>query len=169
MKTKILILLLGLFTVACSVLPGESISGSNLHLANLGQAPELANTTWINTEQSLRLADLRGQVVLLDMWTFGWINSRNVIPSLREWHEIYGEQGLVIIGNHYPEFSHERDLDNLTEDVNALRISYPITQDNDGKTWRAYNNRYWPTLDKRGVIRYAHIGEGAYPETEAVI
>jgi hypothetical protein len=71
LKTKILILLLGLFTAACSVLPGESISGSNLHLASLGQAPELTNTTWINTEQSLRLADLRGQVVLLDMWTFG--------------------------------------------------------------------------------------------------
>ncbi len=71
MKTKILILLLGLFTAAFSVLPGESISGSNLHLANLGQALELTNTTWINTEQSLRLADLRGQVVLLDMWTFG--------------------------------------------------------------------------------------------------
>jgi len=95
-----------------------------------------------------------------------------VIPSLREWHEIYGEQGLVIIGNHYPEFSHERDLDNLIEAVKELEISYPIAQDNDGKTWSAYNNRYWPTLyliDKQGVIRYVHIGEGAYPETEVVI
>ena len=71
MKFKILILLFGMFAAACSVLPAESIPGSNLHLANLGQAPELANTTWINTEKSLRLADLRGQVVLLDMWTFG--------------------------------------------------------------------------------------------------
>ncbi len=71
MITKILILFIGLFTAACNVLPEESIPGSNLHLAILGQAPELTNTTWINTEQSLRLADLRGQVVLLDMWTFG--------------------------------------------------------------------------------------------------
>ena len=71
MKFKILILLFGLFAAACSILPEESIPGSNLHLANLGQAPELANTTWINTKQSLRLADLRGRVVLLDMWTFG--------------------------------------------------------------------------------------------------
>ena len=95
-----------------------------------------------------------------------------MIPSLREWHDTYEKQGLVVIGNHYPEFSHERDLDNLTEAVKELEISYPIAQDNDGKTWHAYNNRYWPTLyliDKRGVIRYVHIGEGAYPETEVVI
>lgn len=84
MKTKILILLFGLFTAACSVLPEGSIPGSNLHFVNLGQAPELTNTTWINTEQSLRLADLRGQIVLPDMWAFGLITYRNVIPSLRE-------------------------------------------------------------------------------------
>jgi len=70
-KFKVLILLFGLFAAACSVLPEGSLSGSTLQLANLGQAPELANATWINTEESLRLADLRGQVVLLDMWTFG--------------------------------------------------------------------------------------------------
>jgi hypothetical protein len=38
---------------------------------DLGAAPELTNEVWLNTPQALRLADLRGQVVLLDMWTFG--------------------------------------------------------------------------------------------------
>jgi hypothetical protein len=71
LKTKILIFLFGFITAACSALPEEDIPGSNLHFVNLDQAPELTNTTWINTERSLRLADLRGQVVLLDMWTFG--------------------------------------------------------------------------------------------------
>ena len=95
-----------------------------------------------------------------------------MIPSLREWHNKYQDQGLVIIGNHYPEFSHEEDLDNLKSAVNELKIEYPVAQDNEGVTWRAYNNRYWPALyliDKQGVIRYVHIGEGAYPETEAAI
>jgi hypothetical protein len=95
-----------------------------------------------------------------------------VIPSLREWHHEYKDQGLVIIGNHYPEFSHERDLDNLKEAITRLNVPYPVAQDNDRQTWRAYNNRYWPTLyliDKRGHIRYTHIGEGAYQETEAAI
>jgi len=78
----------------------------------------------------------------------------------------------VIIGNHYPEFNHERGLANLEEAVFQMEIRYPVAQDNDGATWRAYNNRYWPTLyliDKRGHIRYTHIGEGAYQETEAAI
>ncbi|MCJ7715105.1 MAG: hypothetical protein MUO54_01115 [Anaerolineales bacterium] len=71
MKTKILILFFGLFSAACSVLPEASIPSSNLQLASFGPAPELTNITWINIEKPLRLADLRGQVVLLDMWTFG--------------------------------------------------------------------------------------------------
>jgi hypothetical protein len=44
-----------------------------------------------------------------------------VIPSLREWHEEYGDQGLVVIGNHYPEFNHEADLENLMAAVDVRR------------------------------------------------
>jgi hypothetical protein len=92
-----------------------------------------------------------------------------VIPSLKEWHNKYKDQGLVIIGNHYPEFSFEEDLSNLKEAVTRFDIQYPVAQDNDGATWRAYKNRYWPTLyliDKQGHLRYVHIGEGRYQETE---
>jgi hypothetical protein len=91
---------------------------------------------------------------------------------LREWHQTYGNEGLVIIGNHYPEFSHEADLENLKEAIERLEIPYVVAQDNERETWGAYNNRYWPTLyliDKQGNIRYTHIGEGAYDETEAAI
>jgi hypothetical protein len=91
---------------------------------------------------------------------------------LREWHNQYKDQGLVIIGNHYPEFSYEEDLDNLKQAVIDLDVPYAVVQDNDCKTWAAYKNRYWPTLyliDKRGHIRYVHIGEGAYEITEAAI
>lgn len=73
---------------ACSVLPSlnetvenmknESNTGSGTQrvmaaLPDLGEAPELTNTIWLNTpdEQPLRLAGLRGKVVLLDFWTFG--------------------------------------------------------------------------------------------------
>lgn len=95
-----------------------------------------------------------------------------MIPSLREWHYRYEPQGLVIIGNHYPEFNYERKLGNLQQAIIDLDIPYAVAQDNDRKTWSAYNNRYWPTLyliDKRGNIRYVHIGEGRYAETEAAI
>jgi thiol-disulfide isomerase/thioredoxin len=141
-------------------------------LPDHGPAPEIAGSTWINSDQALTLADLQGRVVLLDMWTFGCINCQHVIPSLRSWHERYAGQGLVIVGNHYPEFGYERDLSNLRDAVSRLQIPYPVVQDNDGTNWRSYKNHYWPTLyliDKRGHLRYQHIGEGAYAETEAAI
>ncbi len=95
-----------------------------------------------------------------------------MIPSLKEWDETYRDQGLVIIGNHYPEFSFEEDLTNLQAAVAENGIEYAVAQDNDGATWRAYKNRYWATLyliDKKGHLRYVHIGEGRYNETEAAI
>ena len=141
-------------------------------LPDLGLAPELQNEFWLNTDQPLRLAELGGKVVLLDMWTFGCINCQRVIPYLRDWHERYRDQGLVVIGNHYPEFAHEQDLGNLREALVRFDVPYPVAQDNDRATWSAYRTRYWPTLfliDKRGHIRYNHIGEGRYAETESAI
>ena len=115
-------------------------------LPDLGPAPELTNDTWLNVDSPLRLADLRGKVVIVEMWTFGCINCQNVIPSLKNWHSKYADQGLVIIGNHYPEFSYEEDLDNVRDAVARNGIEYAVAQDNSGDTWRAYRNHYWPTL-----------------------
>lgn len=95
-----------------------------------------------------------------------------MIPSLREWHHTYGPQGLVVVGDHFPEFDYEADLARLQDAVERLDVPYAVAQDNDGKTWYAYGVRYWPTLvliDKNGDIRYRHIGEGGYSETEAAI
>lgn len=147
----------------------ESAAPEPVTLPDLGPAPELTNEVWLNVDAPLRLADLRGKVVLLEMWTFGCINCQNVMPSLKDWHSKYKESGLVIIGNHYPEFSFEQDLENLKDAIARNKIEYAVSQDNDGATWRAYQNRYWPALfliDKRGHIRYVHIGEGRYQETE---
>ena len=138
-------------------------------LPDLGPAPELSNTTWLNVDAPLRLADLRGKVVIVEMWTFGCINCQHVMPSLKDWYARYKDEGLVIIGNHYPEFSYEKDLANLKDAIVQDDIQYPVAQDNDGATWRAYQNHYWPALyliDKQGHIRYVHIGEGGYKETE---
>ena len=77
-----------------------------------------------------------------------------------------------MVSVHYPEFGYEEDVANVQAAAVRLGVDYPIAIDNDGVTWRAYSQRYWPTryvLDKAGHIRYKHIGEGAYAETEAVI
>ncbi len=157
---------------ASSAAPGTPGLGKPSSLPDLGPAPELAGDTWLNTPSALRLSDLRGKVVLLDMWTFGCINCRHVIPSLRDWYEKYAVQGLVVIGNHYPEFGYESQLANLRQAVTDLDVTYPVVQDNDGVNWSAYKTLYWPTMyliDKTGRIRYVHIGEGGYAQTERAI
>jgi peroxiredoxin len=78
----------------------------------------------------------------------------------------------VVIANHYPEFDYETDLERLRQAVQELNVTYPVAQDNQGEVWRAYHNRYWPTqylIDKRGAIRYMHVGEGGEEKTEAAI
>lgn len=169
---RFLVSLAALVLISCSNGSKQAGEATNIMLDNLGPAPELMNEVWLNADRPLRLADLRGKVVLLDMWTFGCINCQHVIPSLRGWHEKFGPQGLVVIGNHYPEFAYEEDLENLKDAIRRLDIPYAIAQDNEGVTWRAYENRYWPMLyliDKRGNIRYKHVGEGGYEETEEAI
>ncbi len=155
--------------------PGKAQSGSAVNASDLpdyGLAPELTNSAWLNTERPLRLADLRGQVVLLEMWTYGCYNCVNTLPSIRAWHDLYRDEGLVVIGNHYPEFSYEADFGNVRAALERLEVTWPVAQDNDGAVWSSYNNRYWPTIyliDKHGHLRYRHIGEGAYATTEAHI
>ena len=134
-------------------------------------APELTPGDWINSEP-LKLADLRGRVVLIDFWTFGCYNCRNTLPYLKNWNARYREKGLTIIGVHSPEFDEEKDVANLRRQVSSLGIGYPIVTDNDFKTWNAYKVEAWPTvflLDKQGRIRFMHVGEGAYDETERLI
>ncbi len=134
-------------------------------------APELEPTGWINS-QPFRLADLRGRVTLVEFWTFDCINCQQVLPALLQWHQTYAPRGLVIVGVHTPEFLHEREPANVQAAVQRFGIQYPVMLDNDFGTWRAYRNRYWPTLylvDKRGLIRYTHVGEGSYEQTRRAI
>ncbi|HEY0324332.1 MAG TPA: thioredoxin-like domain-containing protein [Pyrinomonadaceae bacterium] len=138
---------------------------------NAPRAPELAQGRWVNSEP-LKVESLRGRVVLVDFWTFGCYNCRNTLPSLKRWNETYSERGLVIIGVHSPEFEREKQFENVRREVKSLGIRYPVVTDNDYESWNAYNVQAWPTvfvLDKQGRIRWVHIGEGMYDETESVI
>jgi thiol-disulfide isomerase/thioredoxin len=131
-------------------------------------APEITGQSWLNSAP-LKLAELRGKVVLVEFWTFGCYNCRNVEPYIMAWHQKYVDRGLVVIGVHAPEFSYERVIANVQRYVREHAIQYPIAIDNDFNTWKRYNNRYWPAMyliDKRGIIRYLRVGEGGYQETE---
>lgn len=126
---------------------------------------------WLNSAP-LSIADLKGSVVLVQFWTFACINCQRTLPYVTRWHRQYGAQGLKVIGIHTPEFAFERDVNNIKRALQQHRITYPVPIDNDYKTWNAYRNEYWPHLflaDRRGLIRYNHIGEGAYDTTEQTI
>jgi len=118
------------------------------------------------------MAELRGRVVLIDFWTYTCVNCIRTMPFLKDWHAKYADHGLVIVGVHSPEFEFEKLAENVAKNAFNFGLEYPIAQDNDFQTWRAYRNRAWPAkylVDDEGVIRYSKIGEGAYGETEREI
>ena len=148
---------------------------SQIDKSQFKKAPDFVKITgYINTEegQSINLKDLKGKVVLVDFWTYSCINCIRTLPYLVDWNEKYADKGLVIVGVHSPEFEFEKNIDNVKAAVQKYGIKYPVIQDNDKGTWDAYQNRYWPRkylVDNEGYIRYDHIGEGGYAETEKVI
>ncbi len=91
---------------------------------------------------------------------------------MRAWHDKYEASGLTIVGVHTPEFFWEKPLDKVKDAISRLAIKFPVVQDNDSNNWKRYGIWAWPTIvliDKQGVIRYSHIGEGGYQKTESII
>jgi thiol-disulfide isomerase/thioredoxin len=131
----------------------------------------LRSTEWLNT-QPLGPEDLEGKVVLVNFWTYACINCVRALPHVRDWAEKYGHRGLVVIGVHTPEFAFEKDAANVRRAVRSLDVTYPVVLDNDYAIWSAFDNHYWPALyflDREGVIRDQHFGEGRYEESERVL
>lgn len=137
-----------------------------------GSIPSLSGAVqWLNS-QPLTAAELRGKVVLLDIWTYSCINCLRTLPYVKAWASKYKDDGLVVIGVHDPEFAFERDANNVKRAVADLGITYPVAIDNKYAIWDDLNNEYWPAhylVDAQGRIRYHHFGEGSYDETERAI
>jgi hypothetical protein len=111
-------------------------------------------------------------VVLVNFWTLTCINWLRQEPYVRAWSQAYGDDGLVVIGVHTPEFSFEHDADRVRRAIEARGIEYPVALDNDYAVWSAFANHYWPALyfvDRDGLIRDQHFGEGRYEESERVL
>lgn len=136
---------------------------------NLGPAPEFTGiNNWLNGDPQT-MASLKGKVVLVDFWTYSCINCIRTLPHVTEWYDKYKDQGFVVIGVHTPEFAFEKEAGNVSKAISQFNIHYPVAQDNNYKTWNAYNNSSWPAhylIDKNGDIVYTHFGEGEYDVTE---
>lgn len=157
---------------ALLVLGGGAVAQPGPPLSDYGQMPVLSGAVaWLNSAPLDREA-LKGKVVLVDFWTYDCINCQRSLPYVNRWAKRYGDQGLVVIGVHAPEYDYERVLDNVREQVAKLGIGYPVAVDNDHAIWNAFDNRFWPAhyfVDAQGEVRYVHFGEGKYEEQEQVI
>jgi len=128
-------------------------------------------TAWLNSPP-LGAADLRGNVVLVDFWTYTCINWLRTLPYVRAWADKYREQGLVVIGAHTPEFEFEKDLDNVRRAVKEMQVTFPVAVDSEQAIWRVFSNYAWPAvylIDPQGRVRYRHLGEEQYEQTERMI
>jgi len=136
------------------------------------QLPSFSGATeWFNTKP-LTPAGLRGKVVLVEFWTYTCINWRRTLPYVQAWAEKYKDMGLVVIGVHTPEFSFEKNADNVRWAIGDMKIGFPVAMDNNYAIWNAFDNQYWPALyfvDAKGRIRHHQFGEGNYDESEKFI
>lgn len=151
----------------------REFTASPVDKSNFRVAPEIIGIAeYINTTPEELNAKIQDSVVLYDIWTYSCINCIRTLPFITAWDDKYSDQGLLIIGIHSPEFEFEKDPVNVMAAMKKHGIEYPVVMDNDMDTWNAFENRYWPRkyiADHEGYIRYDHIGEGAYQETERVI
>lgn len=131
---------------------------------NVVQAPEFTHaqtSDWINSKP-LKLADLKGKVVLLDIWTFGCWNCYRSFPWMNDMEKRLKDKDFTVIGIHTPEFKHEHDRNKVVAKAKEFKLRHPIMMDNDFSYWNALGNQYWPTyylIDKQGRLRAKYFGE----------
>ena len=143
-----------------------------MKLSDLGALPDFVGASgWLNSPPIAR-TDLKGKVVVVDVWTFACSNCQAALPFVKGLYEKYGASGVVVIGVHTPELTIEYDRANVERAVVKLGVAYPVVLDNDYKIWNALGNRYWPSIyivDKAGRIRYHFDGEGDYGKQDQVV
>lgn len=144
-------------------------------LESCGTAPDIMGIdTWLNTPggEGIDLADLRGEVVLIDFWAYSCINCQRSLPHVTAWDAAYRDAGLNVIGIHSPEYAFEKEQRNVEAGINNFGIEYAVGLDNSLSTWTNYRNRYWPAtylVDAEGTVRHIKFGEGGYADTENMI
>jgi len=152
---------------------GPCVLGSEgLNSSDRGPAPEFTGiSAWLNSPP-LTMASLKGSVVLIQFWTYSCINCLRTLPYVTKWYETYKDKGFIVIGVHTPEFAFEKSTSNVETAIKRFGITYPVAQDNQFSTWKAYRNQYWPAeylIDKSGTIVATQFGEGNYQQMEDAI
>jgi len=106
---------------------------------------------------------------MVNFWVFSCYNCYRSIDRMGELYETYKDYGFEIVGVHTPEFESDKPAENVAENIVRRGVTWPVFQDNEWRTWRAYGNRFWPAfylVDREGVVQYQHFGEisDVYPQ-----
>ena len=135
-------------------------------------APEFrAGLDWLNTEQPLRLRELRGKIVLLDFWTYCCINCMHILPDLKRLEAKYADQ-LVVIGVHSGKFLNEKRTANIRQAILRYEVEHPVVNDHEFRVWQDYTAKAWPTavlINPRGRVVVTHSGEGIFEAFDELI
>ena len=143
-------------------------------LPDLGPAKELVGIDgWLQSDVE-SLEELRGNVVVVQFWTFGCYNCKATLPNLEALYAEHQSANFEIVGVHSPEFDYEKDPAAITEAAVDLGVTWPIAMDTKRQSFHVWQGSpaYWPrtyVLDQEGRIRFDHIGEGAYEELNAAV
>ena len=148
--------------ISSALLLSTGVYGKKLNPpAQLPEFTQMDPAAWINSKP-LSVEDLRGKVLLIDVWTYGCWNCYQSFPWLRGVEEKFSGQDFQVIGIHTPEFDREKVRESVVKKVEEFMLHHPVMMDNDFAYWRSLRNRYWPAyyiVDKKGNIRDAFIGE----------
>lgn len=116
--------------------------------------------------QSIKLSDLRGKVVLINLWASWCPPCRAEMEAINTSYARYKDQGLVVLGLNTTFQDDEQSARAFTQ---SLNLSFPIVFDRDGVTSRIYRLQAMPTtffVGRDGVIRDIVLGG---PMSEALI
>ena len=136
--------------------------------------PELPVAPWQNA-QPLQLQRLtaNGWVTLVVFWSATCPNSRNVLPTISKWWDIYHNLGLMVVGIHSPFFPFEKSRTHFEQSTEQLALSWPTLHDEKQNAQKAFDNLYTPRFlvlkPKSGVIVHDHIGDTGYDLVEQAI
>ncbi|MEZ4428364.1 MAG: redoxin domain-containing protein [Nannocystaceae bacterium] len=137
------------------------------------RAPELEPALrWLNCAKPLSLAQLRGQVVLLDFWTCSSVHCIHSRAVLRELERRFRGQPFVILGVHTAKYPAEQHPARVEEAIERHGIEYPVVVDDHMQIWNRYAIRSWPTvvlIHPDGSIADAAPGEAELPALDKAI
>ena len=136
-------------------------------------APEFTGITkWYNSEP-VTIRQYKGRkIVVLVFGRLYCTYCQNVYTYLTEWQRNYGSDHIQVIGIQSPKYDGEKVWDDVVKEIKERDVNFPVGFDENRQTMTAYEIDMVPNvlvIDKEGIIRYSHLGEGGFAETEKAI